>query len=275
MIKMQNFLEYEEKQLRLNIEMLQKEVLSYPDGVLNIQHSHGTAQYYYFTESSPIQKNGRHKLQYISKKDMGFTEQLAQKKYDTKLLKIFEQRYSAIKRALRIYNLSDPGIVFDEYSDCWKKLIKPRYVSDNDYAKDWQETPYKGKTFLQGESEIYTVKGERVRSKSEKIIADALERKQIPYRYECPLQVEQKMVIYPDFTILNKYSRKEYYLEHLGMMDRADYAEDAVRRIEWYEKQGIYEGDRLILTWETSKNPLNIRVLERKLDYFFNSENIR
>ena len=269
MIKMQNYLAYEEKQLRKTIETLKNEVDSYPEGILSIQHSHGNAQYYYFTEASPIKKNGRHQLQYIPKKDIGFVEQLAQKKYDLQLLKILEKRYKVISKALQIYELKDPRMIFEGFSDCWKKIIQPRYVSDGDFVKDWQNMPYKGKPFLPGETEIYTAKGERVRSKSEKIIADTLERMHIPYRYECPLQITQDLVIYPDFTILNKYSRKEYYLEHMGMMDHPEYAEEAVKRLELYEKQGIYEGDRLILTWETSKTPLNVKVLERKLDYFF------
>ena len=52
-------------------------------------------------------------------------------------------------------------------------------------------------------TEYYTIKGERVRSKSEKIIADELYRYQIPYKYEFPLTLathNRNIQLYPDFT---------------------------------------------------------------------------
>ncbi|MEE3440399.1 MAG: hypothetical protein VZR07_10670, partial [Ruminococcus sp.] len=47
-----------------------------------------------------------------------------------------------------------------------------------------------------------TQRGEIVRSKSEVIIADALYYANIPYHYEKPIKVGDR-VIYPDFTVLN------------------------------------------------------------------------
>lgn len=78
-----------------------------------------------------------------------------------------------------------------------------------------------------------------------------------PYRYECPLQLK----VYPDFTVLNVKERKEIYWEHLGMMDDLDYVENALRKITLYEKNGIFTGDSLILTYETKKNPINQKVV--------------
>lgn len=110
--------------------------------------------------------------------------------------------------------------------------------------------------------EIITERGERVRSKSEKIIADKLYMLGIPYRYEYPLILEGNIKVYPDFTILKMPERKAVYLEHFGMMDDTDYVTKAIHKLNTYEKNRIYLGVNLFITFETSKKPLNIRALD-------------
>ena len=45
------------------------------------------------------------------------------------------------------------------------------------------------------------------------------------------------------------------------MMDKQEYARSAVRKIEAYQKNGIYPGDRLILTFETEQSALNSNII--------------
>ena len=104
---------------------------------------------------------------------------------------------------------------------------------------------------------ILTEKGARVRSKSEKILADLFYKRNIPYQYEKPLYLQGYGTIYPDFTFLSKRLGEEIYWEHEGMMDKPEYARTEVRKIESYQKNGIYPGERLILTFETEKSILN------------------
>lgn len=68
--------------------------------------------------------------------------------------------------------------------------------------------------------------------------------------------------MYPDFTLLSKKTRQEVYWEHEGMMDKQEYARSAVRKIESYQKNGIYPGDRLILTFETEQSVLNSNIID-------------
>ncbi len=68
--------------------------------------------------------------------------------------------------------------------------------------------------------------------------------------------------VYPDFTILHQRLRKEIYWEHLGMMDDAAYAENTFRRLAAYLQSGYFPGDRLMVSWETSLQPLNIRLIQ-------------
>ncbi len=61
-----------------------------------------------------------------------------------------------------------------------------------------------------------TLRGELVRSISEKTIADALFRYNLDYKYEKALQLGS-VTIYPDFTIINPINGKTYYWEFLGL----------------------------------------------------------
>ena len=101
-----------------------------------------------------------------------------------------------------------------------------------------------------------------MRSKSEKIIADTLERNRIPYHYKYPLELKESRVVHPDFYVLNTRSRHELFWEHLGKMDDMQYAADALSRIELYEKNGLFPGSDLIITHETKTSPLNLRIVD-------------
>ena len=70
---------------------------------------------------------------------------------------------------------------------------------------------------------------------------------------------------------MSKKLGQEIYWEHEGMMDKQEYARAAVRKIESYQKNGIYPGERLILTFETEQSVLNSKNIEelakKYLDY--------
>ena len=153
-----------------------------------------------------------------------------------------------------------------------KNLITADIVSDEEYALQWRKAEYKKKKFEGEVCEIVTEQGERVRSKSEKIIADKLYRLGIPYRYECPLMLKENVKVHPDFTILKLPERKEVYLEHFGMMDDPKYAEQAIRKLALYERNGIYLGVNLFVTFEDSKKPISVRALSEILEAVFVGE---
>ncbi|SFH72967.1 hypothetical protein SAMN04487830_106120 [Pseudobutyrivibrio sp. OR37] len=71
-----------------------------------------------------------------------------------------------------------------------------------------------------------------VRSKSEKIIADALEKYNVPYQYEPMLELGYN-TIYPDFVVLNLRTRKTVYWEHLGLVSDIEYS-----TAFYYEQRG-------------------------------------
>ena len=131
---------------------------------------------------------------------------------------------------------------------------------------------YEGKAIYEDMQYFITEKGEKVRSKSEKIIADKLYMMGIPYRYEYPLILNDNIMVYPDFTILKMPERKEVYLEHFGMMDDINYVDTALFKMNSYEKNGIYLGVNLFITYETGRKPLNTKDLNEMLRLLFYAE---
>ena len=69
-------------------------------------------------------------------------------------------------------------------------------------------------------------------------------------------------MVFPDFKLLNKRTRKTIYWEHFGMMDDPDYLDTAIQKIQRYARSGIFLGDTLIVTFETSRRPLSTKDIE-------------
>ena len=139
-------------------------------------------------------------------------------------------------------------------------LVTPVHCNDACFIQEWKDQIYEKMQFKEDSSEFYTRKGVRVRSKSEMIIADILDEMKIPFLYEKPLKLGT-WTIHPDFTLLDIYNRREIYWEHFGMMDDADYRNDAFLKMRKYEECGFYQYDRFIWTFETGKLPLNTKEL--------------
>ena len=99
-------------------------------------------------------------------------------------------------------------------------------------------------------------------------MGDYFESTGLKYKYECPVCLEPYGMVYPDFTFLSEKTRKIVYWEHEGMMDNADYAKAAIQKIELYEKNGIFPGENLILTFETSTSGINMELVRKQVQKY-------
>ncbi|MBP5654026.1 MAG: hypothetical protein J6X33_00775 [Clostridiales bacterium] len=199
----------------------------------------------------------------IDPQNTSLIQQLIQKNYLQKVLAVAKKEKKAIDRFIASYPKTAVEDVYDALSEDRQRYITPVYPNPDEYAEEWQNTPYVGKALEEGVYTFTTVKGEKVRSKSEKIIADELARNGIPYKYECPLRIG-RIVIHPDFTILKKSNMKVYYWEHCGKSDDPDYyTHHIVRRTSQYAAEGIIIGKGLYMTFESSKMPLDMNVVEQ------------
>lgn len=247
----------EQKRLEHIIEIAVDKLKDVPPGRLRLSSSNNKTQFYHCL--SEDKKNG----EYISKTNVQLIRQLAQKSYDEKVLKLAEKRLSQIKRITKDYDDEEIEKVFLREHSERRKLIQPIELIWEQQLKAWLEKDYKRKKFQEGTPVILTEQGERVRSKSEKILADYFYRNGIPYKYECPLYLNGLGIIHPDFTFLSSKTKKEIYWEHNGRMDDPLYAQNAVKRIHAYEENRIYPGEQLILTFETERIILDMRLIEQ------------
>jgi hypothetical protein len=96
----------------------------------------------------------------------------------------------------------------------------------------------KGSVFLQEGLIHRTSWGLAVRSKSEVIIAEALNHAGIRPEYEKPLTLAGS-TRYPDFTIQDDISGRTIYWEHLGLLHREDYRRSWEKKLAWYRANGV------------------------------------
>ncbi len=245
-----------EEYLRKIIEEKEKALSSAPDGALKISYSHGKVQY------KQIQAGGNKKECHIPSGDMILVRQLAQKKYDEKILKKAKREICTISRLISQYESGTCDDLYNGLSDVRKKLIVPVMVPDDEFIKMWLDDPYEGLGFEEGSKEYYSSAGLRVRSKSESSIADKYDEYSIPMKYEKPLILKGYGVVYPDYTLLNVRLRKIYIHEHMGMMDDPEYAENNTKKLLSYQRNGYFPGKNLILTFETKGQPFDARLMD-------------
>jgi len=246
----------EQNRLEKIIRDVKERLLDAPEGRLRLSKSQNYLQYYQCTEEK---KRGI----YIAKDNGELVQKLAQKSYDEKVLQLAQKRYSQLKKLTRNYEDDELERIYQKEHSERQKLIQPIEAIWEQKLNEWKQKEYKGKAFEEGTLVILTEKGERVRSKSEKIMADYFYRHGIEYKYECPLYLEGVGNIYPDFTFLSKKNGQEVYWEHCGRVDEANYARNMVRKIQAYENNDIFPGERLILTYETEQTVLNTGKIEQ------------
>ena len=227
-----------------------------PEGRLRLSKSHNHVQYYCCTEKKKLGE-------YISKENQSLIQKLAQKSYDEKILRLAEKRIWQIKKLVQDYADDELEKIYLEEHFERQKLIVPVEPTWEQRLNEWKAKEYTGKGFYDNTPIILTEKGERVRSKSEKIMADYFYKKGIEYKYECPLYLKGLGVVHPDFTFLSKKNNEEIYWEHNGKCDDATYAKNMVKKINAYEDNGIYPGEGLILTYETEQTILNTNKIEQ------------
>lgn len=242
------------------IENIEKKLKALPAGWINVRYQNGKVYYYHAKYKS--------KDRFLTKGDEVLLKQLLQKYYLKKVLKAAKNELLALSKMLNIYPADLPEEMFEKLPEELRSGVEPIILGNEQDAREWMEEPYVGKPFKDDAPVYMTIKGERVRSKSEVMLADRLFFRGVPYKYECPIMIDG-IVIHPDFSMKRMSDNKIIYHEHCGKMDDPEYYSDLVERINLYNQAGIMQGDRLTFSFETSDKPLDIRVIDRLIDEFF------
>ncbi|MBQ1489562.1 MAG: hypothetical protein IIZ43_00820 [Eubacterium sp.] len=190
----------------------------------------------------------------------------------------------ALARMKRLGNKKQPSkktqrtirSLIERYSDAKLDILR---ITCSKEQYHWAIKPYAQNT-TDWDGPVYeSYSGRKFRSKSERDIANELELRGIPYRYEPKLRfkvdwmkgleytIEGKYKIYcPDFVILTAADTFIIW-EHLGRVDLPEYREHNMEKISVYRQGGFCTEDQLILTFEKDLENLETigRLIERRI----------
>ncbi len=215
---------------------------------------------------------------YLPKTERKLAEQLALRRFYTVQLNQLRQE----SELLRNYELFHEENVYSNEIENLLSQESPYYEllknsidgSQNNeaYIKTWLEMEYQTNCAHPEHLQHKSLKGERLRSKSEVIIANALYMNRIPYRYECEL-VLGDVTLYPDFTILHPGTLEVYYWEHFGMMHQVSYRENTVQKLRLYGEYQMFPFHQLITTYESESVVLDSELIQKIIDLYFMCDN--
>ncbi len=245
------------------INVAESEKDGFPEGRLRLSGSSDYRQYYNVIPGSS--KSG----EYIKSENKNVAALLAQKDYNRHFLRFAQKELAALEKLEGLLIPCKTDSAFTELCKDRKGLIKPYIEPDEVYLGSWLSQSFQTNRYHE-EYKVYSTKrGEKVRSKSEAIIANIIYDLKIPYHYEKPLKLKDGMIAYPDFTLLDLGRRKEKYWEHFGLITQKDYLENALNKLDYYGRSDIYTGDNLIITFETEEHPLNADTITSMLRKLF------
>ena len=229
------------------------------EGNIQIEKKNGKVSYYQYFDSNTPRK-------YLNKAQAPLIAALAQKRYDLEVYRAIRARKAVMDQCITKLSQAqakfDIPKIYENFPQELKPLIKPIQTYDEAYARSWQAKKHEKLNYAKKVT-FKTKRGEYVRSKSELIIADKLFAAGIPYHYEAALEVNNQIISYPDFLVLNTRIKRQYYWEHFGRMGEEDYLEKTLSKIERYARKGFVQGVNFIATFESNKHPLNTEHLDR------------
>ncbi len=259
-------LENSEKSLIQLIKIKENSNNANLSGKIRVVRKNKTFQFYLITKK--YDKEGT----YLPRKKDDFAKALLQQEYDKKILEAGKKELHFLRKLTKFYKNSSLDAANNKFTKSKRIFIEPVQLSNSEYAEKWQNVPYVKKPFYETSSEFYTSKNERVRSKSELIIANALLQNNVPYRYEFPIELKTEngfITVHPDFYCLNINNRKEFCWEHFGMMNNDEYAASATAKLNAYIQNGWIPGKNLIISMEAAGTPLQTKTLRKLISSYF------
>ncbi len=210
----------------------------------------------------------RNTRKYLKISDLVKYSGLIQRDYDIKVNKKLvkmQKKLARIAKDLREIDLSEIKAIYNKQAKAKKPYITPIIPSDEDFIARWYEENKGAQNTFPIEGNIYTERGEHVRSKSEKILADLFYKYDIPYVYEPKIKMNNGHMACPDFALLNKETRQTIYWEHLGLINQDEYAVKNLEKLHEYEESSLILGENLLISMESTKNGLNTKLVEMQI----------
>jgi len=251
-------LKEQEEYLKALIKKSDKNLEKYKDiqdKRIRISYSNGCKQFLMYNKDTK-------EITYVKNSKQKAVAKILQRDYELALNKKLKELYKKLSRFNSTYDFEDVKRIYDDLHATKKELVIPMIESDEQFVARWLLEHQGEQNDYPEEARIYTANGERVRSKSEKIIADLFLKYNVPYRYEPKLVIGNNHIINPDFVVLNVRERKTIYWEHLGLIEMESYAVKNLKKINDYNIAGYELGEDLIISMETSEKVFDSRRIE-------------
>ena len=254
---MKDLKEIVQKRIAFLMKIRQKLTSQYKERItrkLRITRCNGYVQYYLRNVAE------RAKYTYISKKQIDLIKKVAQAEYVDDVIQAIDEELTCLEEFLGKLPETNAEGLYEKLLPERKQLVRPWNAGDEEIIDRWRKKDGIDKQ-IREVTPYLTERGEYVRSKSEIIIANTLNKYGVPYKYEKPIVLDGK-TRFPDFTLLNVRLRKEVLWEHFGMLDKLDYLSESIRKVAAYNRAGYFAGDNLILTYECGGVPIDVAQIE-------------
>lgn len=242
--------------LEEQLKNIRNEYATLPDGKIRFWGYDDKVRYYMKTPDSPT--NGV----YISRNNLQLIKDLCRKAYLEEVMAELENEQKLLLQFNQEYDSNKVSAVYQNMDERIRNFTTNISPTDEECLAIWNSETYQPKEIPEDLPLFLTDNKEKVRSKSEILIANSLKRFGVPYKYEHPLKLGNKIVFYPDFMCFNVRLRRTIIWEHFGMLSDSQYVENMIKKLNLYAKNGFYLGINLIVTFESNNVPLDMEIVE-------------
>lgn len=252
------------------VNFYKHEIENGPPGSLRCQKSHGKNQFLHiYHENGKLIRRGINR-------EPAMLRALARKEFAKRALKVLEVNVASLKSAAAVIEPFDIDAILKSMPKGYALLPEDYFFAggrDADTSgasgrdlleiglhlggetqariarhRAWGEQPFQQSRYHEENKTIKTSRGVWVKSKSEALILEQFNNRDIPVRYE-QVQTINGIVIAPDFTFEGA-DGELFYWEHVGMLDKENYARNNYDKLKRYYRAGLLPGDNLILSFE-------------------------
>lgn len=226
------------------------------EGRLRLARRKNAVHYFHVTDSSPTQGF------YIPQADAKTVKKLVQKDYDEAALTELNRQLKVVDCFIKLYRPEQLGAIYDKLAIERQAFAEPVHLPDDEFAARWLAVKYCGKEVAADAPLLETSRGERVRSKSEVIIANTLDRLKIPYRYEFPHQLKVRRNSRGRGDAAAKDRTSDALHNPLGnKQDGGRRTDDALRNLQNCQPDNFrkHDSSRRIITFHPDFTCLNVR----------------
>ena len=257
MISILNNVEAERERSVKLIDLCQKRIGELPAGTLQ-GSTRNNNQNYYYRQHAGVRT-------YLGKSSVPAVRELMEKRFLAEILAKAENNKALTEEFLRRYQNTDPNAIYDALPARYRDPDSPVFGLLGSFSQErWKKEAVSDTSLFPDDLKILTPSGTRVRSKVEGDIFEKYRAWQVLFCYELKIIFPDGRVVDPDFTLfqggihldellqvpnLMDYVIKHcFFHEHFGKLHDPAYRKKQLRKLNTYFENGIYPGDRLLLT---------------------------